>query len=387
MPCTRHRVFLATLIVAAKYLNDSSPKNKFWAAYASLFDLAEINLMEKQLLYLLDYDLRFSEKDALVHFSSFMPAKPSSPCASTAKEARAAAVNRAKARVQAQVQMPPTPPHDALPPSLSPASAASATATASSSLSGVQNLMKRISSTYLAVSSGSGNARPRSLSRASSSSTLGAGSASGDSEAGSLTSDSGSSSPSGSEASSECELNIKDPRFIDITDRKFTLQPVPAHAFRQGRKVSTASTCTVKSDATISAPNTDGKSSSSESKECLASSPLATKTSSIARLGVGRGSGRRSISQGPGSAQCDSDSGSATTSRHPTVGASTAGFLSRMFAAATKHHDKDKDHEAVAAHDTSVDGPETNAAGSALRRLANSKSTMFRANANQVEAS
>lgn len=28
MHCTRHRVFLATLIVAAKYLNDSSPKSE-----------------------------------------------------------------------------------------------------------------------------------------------------------------------------------------------------------------------------------------------------------------------------------------------------------------------------------------------------------------------
>ncbi|KAI0318089.1 hypothetical protein OF83DRAFT_1057408, partial [Amylostereum chailletii] len=72
LPCTRHRVFLATLIVAAKYLNDSSPKNKHWAAYARIFDIAEINLMEKQLLFLLDYDLRFDEEEACSFFAPFM---------------------------------------------------------------------------------------------------------------------------------------------------------------------------------------------------------------------------------------------------------------------------------------------------------------------------
>ncbi|CEH18775.1 Cyclin [Ceraceosorus bombacis] len=72
MHCTRHRVFLATLIVAAKYLNDSSPRNKHWTKYCSLFALDEVNLMEKQLLYLLDYDLRVNEDELLEHFSPFL---------------------------------------------------------------------------------------------------------------------------------------------------------------------------------------------------------------------------------------------------------------------------------------------------------------------------
>ena len=76
MVCTRHRVFLATLIVTAKYLNDSSPKNVHWANYAVLFDVAEVNLMEKQLLYLLDFDLRFDEAEALKNFKPFLVAIP-----------------------------------------------------------------------------------------------------------------------------------------------------------------------------------------------------------------------------------------------------------------------------------------------------------------------
>ena len=71
MPCTLHRVFLATLIVAAKQLNDSSPKNKHWTRYCVLFSQAEVNLMEKQLLYLLDYDLRIEEDELLYQFAPF----------------------------------------------------------------------------------------------------------------------------------------------------------------------------------------------------------------------------------------------------------------------------------------------------------------------------
>jgi hypothetical protein len=106
MSCTRHRVFLAVLIVAAKYLNDSSPKNKHWTRYAALFSQAETSkfeialldygpnstdprasssdLMECQLLYLLDYDLRIEESELLEHFAPFLnfrtaPAAMSSP--------------------------------------------------------------------------------------------------------------------------------------------------------------------------------------------------------------------------------------------------------------------------------------------------------------------
>lgn len=103
MHCTRHRVFLAALIVAAKYLNDSSPKNKYWNRYAGLFSLAETStclpmyasilrlltispvpdLMECQMLYLLDYDLRIDEVELIVHFSPFFRKTSLVPSGST----------------------------------------------------------------------------------------------------------------------------------------------------------------------------------------------------------------------------------------------------------------------------------------------------------------
>ncbi|KAI8363873.1 hypothetical protein EDC96DRAFT_214045 [Choanephora cucurbitarum] len=63
MPCTSHRIFLATLIVTSKSLHDTSPKNKHWARYASYFTVSEINLMEKQLLSLLNFDVLISPSD------------------------------------------------------------------------------------------------------------------------------------------------------------------------------------------------------------------------------------------------------------------------------------------------------------------------------------
>ncbi|KAK7519000.1 cyclin [Phyllosticta citriasiana] len=79
MRCTVHRIFLASLILAAKNLNDSSPKNKHWARYTAVrgfesfgFSLTEVNLMEKQLLFLLDWDLRVLPEDLYQHLEPFL---------------------------------------------------------------------------------------------------------------------------------------------------------------------------------------------------------------------------------------------------------------------------------------------------------------------------
>lgn len=79
MRCTTHRIFLAALILAAKNLNDSSPKNKHWARYTSVkgyegfgFGLAEVNLMERQMLFLLDFQTIVTEEDLFKHFEPFL---------------------------------------------------------------------------------------------------------------------------------------------------------------------------------------------------------------------------------------------------------------------------------------------------------------------------
>ncbi|KAL1901158.1 PHO85 cyclin-1 [Ceratocystis pirilliformis] len=78
--CTAHRVFLAALILTAKYLNDSSPRNKYWANYSNMcgenFDFGlsrkEVNLMENQLLSLLEWDLRISPEDLYTELDFFL---------------------------------------------------------------------------------------------------------------------------------------------------------------------------------------------------------------------------------------------------------------------------------------------------------------------------
>ncbi|RPD62080.1 hypothetical protein L226DRAFT_523398 [Lentinus tigrinus ALCF2SS1-7] len=394
MPCTRHRVFLATLIVAAKYLNDSSPKNKNWVHYARLFELAEVNLMEKQLLFLLNYDLRFDEDEALLHFAPFLPnsgskiARPATPSESGVKETRAAAVNRAKARVQAHISMPPT--SDI---------GASSLPSPAGSLSSVQSFVKRISSQYLTVPpTDKDEARPRLLARQSSSNTLSScgRSLTGDStgsEPG-LSCDSGSSSPSSvasSDPSSDqedFEVEIED---VDDGDedraRKYTLQPLSAAAFvyrhRQGRKVSAASTCTVKSDATIACTMNEIKRlggmrempsyERSDSESSSPSSPSDVHQSLLhGRCGAGRGAPRSTLYS---SGKSDGGATVVSSATMPTIArtAASGGFLSRMWAATKGQAATEKDS-------MEQDGP-----GSAFRRLAHSKSALFRTQQQQVD--
>lgn len=73
LPCTRHRIFLSCLILASKFHNDSSPKNMHWAKYTDgLFSVNDVNLMERQLLYLLNWDLRVSNEEMVEQLGKFL---------------------------------------------------------------------------------------------------------------------------------------------------------------------------------------------------------------------------------------------------------------------------------------------------------------------------
>lgn len=67
LPSTIHRIFLACLILSAKFHNDSSPLNKHWAKYTDgLFSVEDVNLMERQLVQLLNWDLRVTSDDLIL---------------------------------------------------------------------------------------------------------------------------------------------------------------------------------------------------------------------------------------------------------------------------------------------------------------------------------
>ncbi|KAG5953105.1 hypothetical protein E4U57_005671 [Claviceps arundinis] len=113
--CTTHRIFLAALILSAKYLNDSSPKNKHWAnythfstdAYSFGFNRTEVNLMEKQLLFLLDWDLRIHEQDLYRELETFLAPLRSRVVERQARKIRHRQEKRRQQDTHARVYTPP----------------------------------------------------------------------------------------------------------------------------------------------------------------------------------------------------------------------------------------------------------------------------------------
>ncbi|KAI0306681.1 hypothetical protein B0F90DRAFT_1808325 [Multifurca ochricompacta] len=66
------RVFLGALIVASKYLNDSSLKNVHWAVCTGVFGKRDIGRIEREFLDVLDFELSISEDDIMAHHDAVM---------------------------------------------------------------------------------------------------------------------------------------------------------------------------------------------------------------------------------------------------------------------------------------------------------------------------
>lgn len=346
LPCTRHRVFLATLIVAAKYLNDSSPKNVHWGKIADTFDLAEINLMEKQLLFLLDYDLRFDEHEACRLFEPFMTSPPTRN-QETRKKVLSVVAQASRAREQAQTRFPPTPPHDscANSPAVRAPMSESSSPTGPSSVSTppplsivipntaqnltdtVQKVAKRLGSTYL--SHASGPAPCTHPPRVPSTPPSAISSLSGDSEPGSATE---SSSYSSDDNLSDDDAP-ENSRFLTKPDHSLPPRPVPAAVLhRRGRTASVASDATIEGGV-----------------QCIEDALPAPRLGRSAKI---------------------------TPSRTAPVG-----FLSRMWGAATKAAAQHTHPEPETSSNESSSAVASGVGAFHLRKLAHSRSTMFRGTA------
>lgn len=73
METTRHRIFLAALILSAKSLNDSSPLNKHWTKYTDgLLTNDEVNMAERELLGLLKWDINIKQHELDVALEPFL---------------------------------------------------------------------------------------------------------------------------------------------------------------------------------------------------------------------------------------------------------------------------------------------------------------------------
>jgi len=68
------RVFLGALIVASKYLNDSTLKNVHWALCTGVFGKRDVGRIEREYLDVLNFELGISEDDLLSHHQGLLNA-------------------------------------------------------------------------------------------------------------------------------------------------------------------------------------------------------------------------------------------------------------------------------------------------------------------------
>ncbi|KAJ3730173.1 hypothetical protein C8R42DRAFT_649440 [Lentinula raphanica] len=75
------RVFLGALILAAKYLNDSTLKNIHWALCTGVFGKRDVGRIEREFLDVLNWELHISEENLLAHYDGVYTAiaPPPSP--------------------------------------------------------------------------------------------------------------------------------------------------------------------------------------------------------------------------------------------------------------------------------------------------------------------
>lgn len=74
METTHHRIFLGSLILAAKFTNDSSPLNRHWSKYTDgLLDITQVNALERELIEYIGWDnINFSNKDLILSLQHFL---------------------------------------------------------------------------------------------------------------------------------------------------------------------------------------------------------------------------------------------------------------------------------------------------------------------------
>lgn len=341
--------------------------------------------MEKQLLFLLDYDLRYDEEEACIVFGPFMPVRMHhvpTPLTPEQQETRAAAVDcvTRAGKARAHAQLPPTPPHEAT-------SGPSIVSSNSVLVSTVRSIARRLSSSALgsvssrhnsesAEATKVGSPRNSTLSSSSSSTCSSISVASWDMD--SLIYDNESSlSDSDSPQFSKPEGDMEN---LNHPPSRFVLKPVPAKAYRrQGRKVSdTSSIGTVRDEDNPCEPSPTMPSTRRTAFELPASNRTGPRaSSSVGQMQSFEHDATTDISL------------STTTPRLPRIkesvscsGHGAGSFLSRMWVAATKAQEKVEAFNSKTSWAPAisiVEPKETHPHGtSAFRRLVHSRSAVFR---------